>query len=229
MLRNTNIKFAVILIALSAGCSTELMRTIDPEKPLPTDRDTGIIVGSITGVTAWHYWTIGQVPYAKIDGTVSGWFESASKMTNAFWHKHSVVPGYPGPDPGLEDVIGRVFAVSLPVGKYELFPSGEQYKNQLVDITPAEFEVIPGAVKYIGRIELHGCVYTPRNRRTWRGYINASVPTIMDMWDMDRVLLLNKYPELKKQEVIVSIIDDRAWQGLGAELESKMETNCRPE
>lgn len=229
MLRNIYSKLAVLLIALSTGCSTELMRTIDPEKPLPGGRDIGIIVGSITGVTAKHYWSIGQVPYGKKDGSVSGWFESASKMTNAFWYEHSMTPGYPGPDPGLEDVIGRVFAVSLPAGKYALFPSGVKYKNPLVTITPAEFEVTPGIVKYIGRIHLHGCIYTPRNRRVWRGYINASVPTIEDMWDTDRVLLFKKYPELKKSEILLSLISDRAWQGLGAILESTMETNCQPE
>lgn len=221
--------FAVIPIALSAGCSTELMRTIDPNKPLPTGRDIGIIVGSITGVTAKHYWTIGQVPYEKIDGSVSGWFESASKMSNAFWHEHSMTPGYPGPDSGLEDVLGRVFAVSLPAGKYALFPSGVKHKDPLVTISPAQFEVTPGVVKYIGRIQLHGCVYTPRNRRAWRGYINASTPTIADMWDIDSLLLYKKYPELKKREIVLSLIDDHAWKGLGAILESQMETTCRPE
>lgn len=228
MVRTKNISFAIVLTVLAAGCTTERMRTVAPDKPLPLDHDAGIIVGSITGVTAEHYWAISHVPYAKEDGSVTGWFESASKMTNAFWFRHSMTPGYAGPDPGLEDVLGRVFAVSLPPGKYALFPPGATYENQPVPITPAPFEVIAGVVKYIGRIQLHGCVYTPKNKRVWRGYINASYPSIRDTWEIDSVLLSRKYPDLEKQEVVISIIDDHAWRGLAPILESAIETDCTP-
>ena len=40
----------VALLAISTGCSTDLMRTIDPEQPILLSKDFGIIVGSITGM-----------------------------------------------------------------------------------------------------------------------------------------------------------------------------------
>lgn len=217
----------VALLAISTGCSTDLMRTIDPEQPILLSKDVGIIVGSITGMQAEHYWELGAIPYGKSDGPISGWIESGSKMTNAFWHEHTLIPGKSKPDPGLEAVTGRIFALSLPVGSYALFPTGVKYKSPFVAIEPARFEVNPGEIKYIGRIQFQACLYEPKNRRVWRGYINASVPSIMDMWVIDREFLLIKYPELSKFEIVNSTIDDRNWQGLANELESKIETNCR--
>lgn len=223
------ISIAIMLAALSAGCSMQQMQTLDPEQPLPTGQDIGIVVGSITGVTAEHYWEVGMVPYASKDGAVSGWFASASKLTHAFWHEHSMTPGYPGPDPGLEAVIGRVFAVALPAGSYQLFPAGKWHEGTPVAISPATFEVVAGAVQYISRIELSGCVYHPKNRRTWRGFINASVPAVVDKWDVDRQLLYAKYPQLRSREISLTVIDASAWQGRAARLESSMETDCQPE
>lgn len=225
----TGIQLTLLLASLSAGCSTDLMQTIDPARPLPSGPDTGIVVGSITGVTVEHYWSVGAVPYAKEDGAVAGWFESGSKMTNAFWHKHSMTPGHPGPDPGLEDVLGRVFAVALPAGRYALFPAGRQYEDSPIAISPAAFEVVAGAVQYIGRIELGGCVYHPKNRRSWRGFINAAVPGIVDSWAVDREVLYGKYPQLQGREIVMALIDDSAWQGRAALLEASMETDCQPE
>lgn len=216
-----------VLLAICTGCSTDLMRTIDPEQPILLSKDVGIIVGSITGMQAEHYWELGAIPYGKSDGPISGWIESGSKMTNAFWHEHMLIPGKAKPDPGLEAVTGRVFALSLPAGSYALFPTGVKYKNPFVAIEPATFDVNPREIKYIGRIQFQACLYEPKNRRVWRGYINASVPSIMDMWAIDRELLLVKYPELSKFEIVNSTVDDRNWQGLADELESKIETNCR--
>ena len=229
MLTYLRLGCVVVLLVIFTGCSTDQMRTIDPVRPIVMDENTGMIVGSITGLTYEHCWAVGAVPYGKVGGAVSGWLESGSKMTNAFWIEHSMTPGMPGPDPGLEDVIGRVFAVTLPAGSYALFPSGVNNKDPLITIEPAQFEVKAGEIKYIGRIQLQACLFTPRVPRIHRGFINASIPSIKDMWEQDKITLHRKYPELTRFGIVISPIDDKQWHGLIDVVESKMETNCRPE
>jgi len=221
--------FYAALVLFCGGCSLERMKVISPDAPLPLNSESGVVVGSITAVTAEHYWEIGAVTYERADGSVSGWIESASRTTNAFWFKHSMTPGYPGPDAGLEREIGRVFAIVLPAGRYALYPSGTHNYEPFIAIAPAAFEVLPRQVIYIGRIQLRGCIYTPSNKRAWRAYINASVPAIEDHWDTDRELLLRKYPALNEHAVVLSLIDDQVWEGLEVSLESKLETRCRSE
>jgi len=204
--------FGVSLPLLNA-CSFGHAKDLDPNQPLLLAPETGLIVGSVTAPKVQHYWDISRFRYRKLDDSKSGVLESASPTTDFLWKKGlTVQPGGTGPDPGLEDQLGRVFAVELSAGTYEIYQL-DGSKGLLTHMQPARFVVRPGEIRYLGNLHVRYCLYKPHHR-VYRSYVNAGIPSVRDEGQRDLPLLRRKFPALAGSSILTAVIDDSAWQEL---------------
>jgi hypothetical protein len=185
-----------------------------------------MIVGSVTAPMVLHYWEISKFRYRKLGESKSGMLESASATANFFWMKDKPMqPGGTGPDAGLEQQLGRLFAVELTAGVYEIYELGAP--RILVRMQPLHFEVRPGEILYLGNLHVHYCLYKPDpGRRAYRSFINGGIPSVRDEAQRDLPLLLRKFPALTEANIIPAVIDNNAWQDLEKTGLPSLETDC---
>jgi hypothetical protein len=131
---------------LLQGCLFPGMHSINPDQPLALSPNTGLIVGSVTAPKVMHYWEISHFRYRHLEQSTAGVLESASPTANLLWMKDKPLqPGGTGPDAGLEQQLGRLFAVELPAGRYEIY--GLDTPGLLLfQMPPVLFEVRAGEI-----------------------------------------------------------------------------------
>jgi len=160
-----------------------------------------------------HYWDISHFRYRKLGGKDSGVLESASPTGDFLWIKSlAIQPGGKGPDPGLEDELGRLFAVELEAGTYEIYQLHGN-KGPQTQMQPTRFVVRPGEILYLGNLHVHYCLYKP-DQRVYRGNVSAGIPSVRDKVQRDLPLLRRKFPALARSNISSAVIDDSAWQEL---------------
>lgn len=214
-----------IALCLLQACSLDQVKNIDPSQQITLSPGTGMIVGSVTAPKVEHYWDIIHFRYRKLGDSKSGVLESASPVANFLWMKdRPVQPGGIGPDPGLEQQLGRLFAVELVAGTYEIYQL-DAPGILLIHMRPLRFEVRSGEILYLGNLHVRNCLYTP-DRRAYRSYVNAGIPSVRNEAQRDLPLLTRKYPALTGTNIIPAVIDDNAWQELEKTGLPSLETRC---
>jgi len=217
-----------ITLGLLHGCSFDAVNNINPDMPVTLSQGTGMIVGSVTSPRVQHYWEVSRFRYRKLGESKSGVLESASPTANFLWFKDNPIePGGVGPDSGLESQLGRLFAVELEVGTYEIYQL-DTTGNILIHMQPVRFDVRPGEIIYLGNLHVRFCLYTP-NRRAYRSYVNGGIPSVQNEAQRDLALLVLKFPFLKGMQIVPAIINDNAWQELEKTGLPSLETSCKPE
>jgi len=202
--------FAVSLALLNA-CVVGNDRNISPTQPVLLAPETGLVVGSVTAPMVQHYWDISHFRYRKPGGVDSGALESASPTGDFLWFKGlAIQPGGKGPDPGLEGELGRLFAVELEAGTYEIYQLHGS-RGPLTNLQPARFVVLPGEILYLGNLHVRYCLYKP-DHRVYRSYVAAGIPSVRDKLQRDLALLRRKFPALARSNISPAVIDDSAWQ-----------------
>jgi len=215
-----------IAVFLLQACSSNPVKSIDSNQPITLSPGTGMIVGSVTAPRVMHYWEKSNFRYRKLGESKSGSLESATPTSDFLWIKdHPIQPGGLGPDPGLEAQLGRLFAVKLAAGTYEIYRLDKK-SGLLIHMQPVRFEVRGGEILYIGNLHVRFCLYKP-DRRVYRGYINAGIPSVRDESQRDLPLLLQKFPALAGMNIMQTVIDDYAWRGLENTGLPSVETDCR--
>lgn len=218
-------RFFCMALLLLPGCVIDRQAGIDPGKAIILSPDTGIVVGSVTAPMVQHYWEIGHFRYRRLGESTGGVLESASATANYHWGKNRPIePWGVGPDAGLEQELGRLFAVELPAGTYEIYQLDARGRA-LIDMPPVRFEVTAGAVRYLGNLHVAYCLYAP-DLPSYRGYINAGLPSVRDQSQRDLRLLLQKFPSLKDKPIGTAVIDDSAWKNLQQTGLPSPETEC---
>jgi len=218
-----------IALSLLHGCSfyglLDAVDNINPNQPITLTPGTGMIVGSVTAPRVGQYWEISRFRYRKPGESESGVLESASPISNALWIKgQPVLPGWTVPDPGLEQQLGRLFAVELAAGTYEIFQL-DSNRRLLIHMQPLRFEVQAGEILYLGNLHVRYCLYKP-DRRVFRSYVNAGIPSVRDEAQRDLPLLLRKFPALTGSNILPAVIDDKVWQELEKTGLPSLETEC---
>lgn len=227
----TNGKSCLVVLLLGASlsllnaCSFGQAKDIDPNQPVKPNPQTGIIVGSVTAPMVQHYWDISHFRYRKTGESKSGVLESASPTSDFLWIRgHAIQPGGTGPDPGLEHQLGRVFAVELMAGTYEIYQL-DGNNRLLTQMQPARFVVRPGEIQYLGNLHVRYCLYKP-DRRVYRSYVSAGIPSVRDESTRDLPLLRRKFPALSASDILPAVIDDSVWQELQKTENHPPDTEC---
>ena len=182
------------IVNLNAGCSRIAQKNIDGDTSSIVHPGGGMIVGSVTAPKVLHYHKTAVLRYRALsdDGKPGGVLTSGR------------TPGWQPTIPkcaqdGLEQECGRLFAVSLPAGRYEIFevsaiPGNESYKV----IPPLRFTVLEGKVAYLGNLHV---VYCHGSFHSMRGGILGGDISIRDELDRDAALLKSKYTHLNGVDI----------------------------
>lgn len=71
--------------------------------------------------------------------------------------------------------------------------------------------MLPGEILYLGNLHVRYCLYKP-DRRVYRSYVTAGIPSVRDEAQRDLPLLRHKFPALGGSHILPALIDDSAWQ-----------------
>jgi hypothetical protein len=180
----------MLIAILGSACSRFVQQNIGEDAAPGFEAGGGMIAGSVTAPFASRFHHGVQFRYRSLggDGSRQGVLTSASSLR--------FVPYLPscGED-GLEPQCGRLFAVELPAGDYEVFQltvasGGSGYS---LPIQTWRFSVSPGQVSYLGSLHMQYCEGLFRNTR---GGILGGELSIRDEYPRDVDLLRGRFRQL---------------------------------
>ena len=178
--------FAISIISIS--CSGIVQKNIAADAFSNYDFESGIIVGSVTAPFILHYHETVLFHYRSVDddGQQNGVLTSGTQ--------HKIIYPYPFvplcDSDSLESQCGRLFAVQLPVGNYEIYRVVIIGREDFQIIEPLLFKVEKEKTSYLGNLHMTFCQGLVRNTR---GNILGGDISIKDEFDRDIVLLKRKY------------------------------------
>jgi hypothetical protein len=215
---------AISVVCLLAGCAAlldEIPDTLPPDHVPGATGQTGIVVGSVTSLPnrygQWQEWSAYSFR-ARADSTVAGRLWSGSddlygRLIVPFAYRR--YPEYKGcaEEASLESVCGRLFAIELPVGEYEIWQvivagRGGASSVWTVPLAETRFTVRGGAVTYLGNLNNRICVSSI-------GLSNIVVAVsgeVQDHFTRDWPLLIAKYPFIAEQSMERAVIQGQPWQ-----------------
>lgn len=208
-------RFALLLIAIAlSGCAT---KSVDTSFAFTPETETGLIVGSASADKKDESWYDGLVKFYYIKTDEVG--KLGTKNAGFIYALPPTLPlGTPG-DSEFSDSDGSVFAIAVEPGEYILhrweIEVGAYAIIYPVDPAPLPFTVEKGQATYVGN--LHMSFQTARNIIGLTSIADGR-PAISDRSERDIPMLLNRYPNLKREEIEIEIIDDRPWGGKGPPL-----------
>lgn len=119
----------------------------------------------------------------------------------------------PDADRGLEPVHGKLFALSVPPGTYELqkVTLWFQATVEATVSTPPQVTVAAGEVVYVGNLEVENCYseYVRPDGQRVRETVVGGFPTVNDRGARDLILLRETYPALRDVSIESRVLDDR--------------------
>jgi len=196
----------VILLTpiLLAACGGLVQQDIRGHDPALADGPGGMIVGSVTAPFAsqYHHGVLFRYRSLGDSGGVRGILTSATSQ--------HYVPFWPScEEDGLPRQCGRLFAVALPEGEYEIHEvtivSGGS--GHSVSIPAWGFSVSRGEVSYLGNLNMQYCQGLVRR---FRGGILGGDITVRDEYQRDIELLESKFGQLAVARVQKRLLPDIA-------------------
>ncbi|WP_282610342.1 hypothetical protein [Pelagibius sp. Alg239-R121] len=201
---------AGIAIAVLSGCDA---KSIDTNFAFTPETKTGLIIGSASSSREYsRYAATVRFLYAK-----AGQQSSARQQNTGFIQSLPVDPLTLKPGSSeLTGTDGTLFAISLTPGNYILegwnIDSGTDAVVRPPDPKPLTFQVHQGKATYIGNLHMFVRIGQSPQGVT---VISGAQPVIIDKSERDIPLLLQRYRNIKREDIEVYIIDDRPWGGLG--------------
>lgn len=201
-------RIPLILILASAtifgiGCSRLVQDNIDVRDPSGPDSGTGLIVGSVTAPFALHYHENVIFLYRSVSDTDN----PHGVLTSGTSHKYLTPYISSCDEDGLGGQCGRLFAVRLPAGRYEIHQV--RIGDNFQDLLPVVFSVAPGRADYIGNLHTAFCVGQPRELR---GAILGADVSVTDDYDRDTGLLREKFSALRQVPIRSRLLPDPSWR-----------------
>ena len=201
---------AVVLVSLAvailvAGCGSLFQQNISTDSPPVALGEDGLILGSVTAPPVYYHETL-VFHYRSVGdgGKTSGLITSATTMA-------SIITKVPQCDEdGLADQCGRLFAIRLPAGEYEIYAVNEMEPGaNHYQLPPLGFAVAKGRASYLGNLHTLFCEGLVRSTR---GAILGGDLSVRDEYDRDVALLRAKYPQLAEASIDKQLLPDRAWR-----------------
>lgn len=210
-LRGNPIRIVVILIGfLLSGCATKSVETNFAFTP---ETETGLIVGSASSGEE-NSWYDAAVRFRySLAGKQDSFADTSAGFIEALPYDPFLGPSGPS---DFADASGTLFAIPLPPGDYVFYKwdidNGSNAIIYPIDPKPLPFTVKKGEATYIGNLHMH--------LRTGRNILGITIiadgqPAISDRSDRDIPLLLKRYTNLKREDIVIQILDDRPWGGSG--------------
>ena len=204
---------SIVLAALVlSGCAFNTS-SVDKDFALTPEADAGLIIGSATLGEGSHWSPASfRFHFSKVEKT--GLFGGKDSGFISAFPYNSIMRRTEPSD--FKTATGTVFAISLAPGDYVFdnwdLDNGETASIHPVNPKPLTFTVRKGEATYIGNLHMH--LLRGRYQRGV-GFIGSGKPAILDQSARDIPLILERYPNIERQDIIVRIIDDRPWGGKG--------------
>lgn len=202
-----NSMYTIVMVVISiliSGCTNLTQKTLDDSLFANSNSENGIIVGSVTAPFAAHYHETILFEYRKLgDGD-----KYNGVVTSGMQHKNFLI-GIPScTEGGIPKQCGRLFAISLPAGNYEIFRASVLGRGEFQQLPPAEFTVAKGRVSYLGNLHATFCKGMV-NR--YRGNILGADVTIRDEYDRDIALIREYFGALTNASIDKRLLPDNSW------------------
>jgi len=167
----------------------------NPDPHLGTHADIKFFFRQVNGDRNFH---VSNAPH-------TGWLNGPERKT----------------DPGLENVAGKLFSVSIVPGEYELVRATIWLQfSKDVEFDPGpRFQIGPGEIAYIGSLEVTNCysLYIAPNGERRRQTVVGGFIDVRDASDRDLPALRTVFPSLQQAAIIKRVIDSDALAAGGAE------------
>ncbi|MFL6647758.1 MAG: hypothetical protein ACJ8KO_07340, partial [Sulfurifustaceae bacterium] len=176
---------ASVLVMFLAGCATP---NIDKDFQFSAEKDTGLVVGSVTQ---------DDVP-GQGASYATFFFEDSNGNGHMVRSREQFLTRalVQGPD-DFSDVVGRLFAIELPKGKYRFvrwnMGDGVGHFWPKKDPSPLEFTIERGKVTYIGNLHMQLATGTNIVGQT---RIANVLPVVSDKSDRDLRVFASRFPKL---------------------------------
>jgi hypothetical protein len=196
--------FALSIMLLISACSLQAQKDISDDFDVLKSPGYGVVVGSVSSIPDYRWQEMSQYLYRSLSNEkIHGVITSATKSLPPLpWH----VPRCE--DDGLEAECGRLFAISLPVGDYEIdrvIVSYDEFKHRWEgrNLLGFLFTVKSGQVSYIGNLKSNVQIAND---------IVAADGMVMDQYERDIPLLRVRFPVLVNLEIDHILIRGDSWE-----------------
>lgn len=209
VLRALGIVFTALVLSACAFNTS----SVDNDFTFTPEADAGLIIGSATLGEGYHWSPASfRFHFSKVEKT--GLFGGKDSGFISAFPYNSIMRRTEPSD--FKTATGTVFAISLAPGDYVFdnwdLDNGETASIHPVNPKPLKFTVRKGKATYIGNLHMH--LHKGRYQRGV-GFIGSGKPAILDRAARDIPLLLERYPNIERQDINIRIIDDRPWGGKG--------------
>ncbi len=198
----------VVVLYLSlmiSGCTGHIENSQIDKQAASFDIRNGVIVASVTAPFAMHYHETVRFKYRQSGETD----KNMGELTSGMQYKNFLI-GIPAcKEVELPGHCGRLFAITLPAGEYEIYHAEVVTRGVFQQLTPAVFTVSAGKVSYIGNIDANYCVGMASRHR---GNILGADVTIKDEYVRDIELIREHYFALRNSVIEKALLDDHAWR-----------------
>ena len=200
----TSKRLAWVTIFIGSVMAVGCQKNITEFYPSGKDSGKGIIVGSVTAPFADHYHEVVYFYFQSVGGEK----KFKGMITSATSYKNPLISGPPACDEdGLDQECGRLFAIKLPTGKYQIY-NIRVGNNYFKEIVPSTFVVTEGEVTYVGDLHVDFCVGLPHSLR---GAILGADVSIIDNFERDEILLKRKFTLLSSLPINTELLQDYSW------------------
>jgi len=190
---------------LNVGCTSFEQKNLSESQSPYSGSGNGVIVGSVTAPFAQHYHESVLFGYRKLG---SG-DKTAGILTSGIRHKNFLLQIPSCSEGGIPEQCGRVFAISLPAGDYEIYKAQVIGRGDFQQVTSALFTVTKGDVIYIGNLHVTFCVGMV-NR--YRGNILGADVSLRDEYERDIAVIREQHGELATASIDKRLLPDNSWR-----------------
>lgn len=219
--RITFAAMATVLLG-SVGCASVAPRinqpSLDPKYRPGVNLQTGVVVGSVTALRDPYRESLAELAQYYIRSTSDSKFRF-TLTSAAKYNPYTFFAEVPKCDEeGLAEECGRLFALELPLGDYEIYAvmaaaSSATSTTNLGDWTVAlegyRFVVEPGSVAYLGNLNSRICVGSVSQMRSG---VVAAAGNVGDEFPRDWPLLQARFPMLLEVKPERQVLKGAPWQ-----------------
>ena len=194
----------VLITIFNAGCTSVAQKNLDENQLAFSNSENGVIVGSVTAPFAAHHHETVLFEYRKLGDND----KNIGVLTSGIQHKNFLI-GIPScSEGGLPQQCGRLFAITLPPGNYEIYRAIVMHRGEFQQILPAGFTVTKGKVSYLGSLSVTFCAGMVTR---YRGNILGANVSIKDEYERDVLLIRERFDALHNVSVDKRLLSDNSW------------------
>lgn len=202
-------QFLTVVLASSAilnvGCARFEQKNLSEGQFPNSGSENGVIVGSVTAPFAHRYHETVLFEYRKLGNGD----KTAGVLTSGIQHENFLMQIPSCSEGGIPEQCGRVFAISLPAGEYEINKGQVMGRGDFQQIAPTLFTVTRGNVIYIGNLHVTFCVGMVNRHR---GNILGADVSIRDEYERDIAVVREQHNELATALIDKRLLPGESWR-----------------